>query len=59
MEGSYRNSAYPDHGPFKIHDTSNYTIINIDGVLSEVANSKKTSHRLIPSASPAKVQTKE
>ena len=48
MEGSYKNTLYPDHGPFKIHDTSNYTIINIDGVLSEVANSKKTSRKLIP-----------
>ena len=56
LEGSYRNGAVPDHGPFKIHDNSNYTIINIDSVLSEVANSKRASHGLIPESSPAKVQ---
>ena len=59
LEGSYRNGAVPDHGPFKIHDNSNYTIINIDSVLSEVANSKRASHGLIPEPSPAKVQIQE
>lgn len=58
-EGSYGGGGL-ERGPFRIHDTSNYTIINIDAVLTDPGNSKQTSHRLIAMDEPAaKIQIQE